>query len=105
MGLDVQPPVGAPVRLTAQFVRSGGNPAVEAALRWTVQECDCHLCSGGRFVAVEPYTDAFRAEVWGDRPEPRRPRFLHHALSNLELVPRASGDASTESLAKRAKRA
>lgn len=45
---------GDRVRLTAAFLRNTGQiVGGEGHAVWTVVPCDCGLCKGGRFVAVD----------------------------------------------------
>lgn len=88
MPLKSPPKPGTRVRLTGAFLKSTGQQVgPEGRKVWTVQACDCSLCTGGRFALTdERLSDEYRAEMWGDLPEEQRPRFRHVAIFNLENV-------------------
>lgn len=45
---------GERVRLTAKFLRNTGQYSGREPLSvWTIQACECELCSTGRFVATD----------------------------------------------------
>jgi hypothetical protein len=83
----VQPPipVGARVRLTGRFLRNTGQIAGGEGNRvWKVVPCQCDLCAGKRFVAVDE-----KSVYHPD--EPAQPR--HIASANLEDMDRMAESA------------
>lgn len=101
-GLATRPQPGKRVRLTARFLAcTGQQHGSEGSKRWTVVECACGLCAGGRHVAVDeplcshpddesdPMTRLYLDLTVAERRALRR----HIALGNLEIVgakPRAA---------------
>lgn len=86
---------GARVQFTGYYLRATDQmTGSEGSKRWTVLACDCDMCKGGQFCAVdEAHGDEYRALMWGDLPEDRRPIWRHIALGNLQIygkVPRAA---------------
>jgi hypothetical protein len=79
----VRPPIpaGARVRMTGEFLRNTGQIAGGEGQRvWKVRSCDCMLCAGGRFVAVNERS----AYDYGSADKPWR----HIAIGNLEDLDR-----------------
>jgi hypothetical protein len=76
---------GTPVRLTGKFLKNTGQQrGKEGASRWTVIG---PVPGMPEHVYVdEPYSDEYRAQMWGDLPESQRPKWRAFNINNLEVI-------------------
>ena len=79
---------GAKVRLTGIFLKNTGQRAGgEGLSKWTVRACDCGLCKGGRYSAVDAKYSALSCS-WTAEELAADPRleWRHILNANLEQI-------------------
>lgn len=99
--MKTRPEPGTIIRLTSAFLRSTGQSRRddEGKWHWKVMACSCIGCTGPdpRLVCTDQEHDPeYRARMWGDLPEDRRPRYRHLAIGNVEVVGKAEPEPRAE---------
>lgn len=94
--LEDRVPVGARVKLTGVFLKNTGQRVGgEGEARWTVVACDCSMCAGGRFVALDEYPiEVALAEIAQLEGAKRRTATVQNGIDAAKALLRNSYTAS-----------